>query len=101
MNRFKPQLFLPAATRLFWCRGFATNTGRVFRKGQHTVKTLVDQKRVEREAAKLVESVAASPNDRQWHFIDARDMIVGRLATKIVPLLTGTVILSGSDCQAC
>ena len=37
----------------------------------------------------LRRTLDADKRKRAWHYIDAKDMVVGRLATNIVPLLTG------------
>lgn len=44
---------------------------------------------INRGVKALRRTLAADTRERVWHFIDAKNQNVGRLASSIVPLLTG------------
>lgn len=51
-----------------------------------SMTNLVARKRMIKLSQKIM---AEAPADAQWHYIDAKNMVVGRLASRIAPLLTG------------
>ena len=44
---------------------------------------------LQRGVKALQRKLAKDTHVRKWHFIDAKDQVVGRLASSIAPLLTG------------
>ncbi|MBI5238872.1 MAG: 50S ribosomal protein L13 [Elusimicrobia bacterium] len=51
-----------------------------------------------------IQSPRSAPNERRWHYIDAKDQILGRMATRVATLLRGkhkptyTAFVDCGDC---